>query len=150
MRRFRLPLVALILAAAVLAATAGLAAYPERPVKLIVPWAAGGDTDAIFRPFGPQLQKHLGATHLHPHRTPPPPPAAHPVHAPHDYIPSTYYTGVSDVSYNDFEPVCTVSATPSVLTASPKTKWTSWQELLGDAKARPGPNTGGAPPPAPP
>src|SRR6266542_3894218 len=40
----------------------GLAAYPDRPVKLIVPWAAGGDTDNIFRPFTPALQKHLGGT----------------------------------------------------------------------------------------
>ncbi|MEK8036362.1 MAG: tripartite tricarboxylate transporter substrate binding protein, partial [candidate division NC10 bacterium] len=60
------------------------------------------------------------------------------LYAVHDYIHSTYYTGVSDVKYSDFEPVCLLSSTPSVLTASPKTKWTSWQELLGDAKARPG------------
>jgi tripartite-type tricarboxylate transporter receptor subunit TctC len=33
--------------------------------------------------------------------------------------------------------VCLISSTPSVLTASPKTKWSSWQELLGDAKAAP-------------
>jgi len=155
MRRFRLPLVALILAAAVLAATAGLAAYPERPVKLIVPWAAGGDTDAIFRPFGPQLQKHLGATIVIANVTGASgtvgareaknsPPDGYTLYATHDYIHSTYYTGVSDVSYKDFEPVCTVSATPSVLTASPKTKWASWQELLADAKARPGQITVGA------
>ena len=37
-----------------------------------------------------------------------------------------------------------MSNTPSVLTASPKTKWSSWQELLGDAKARPGQITVGA------
>jgi len=56
----------------------------------------------------------------------------------HDYIHSTYYTGVSDVNYNDFEPVCLVSSTPSVLTASPKTPWSDWKGLLADAKARPG------------
>src|SRR5437773_334808 len=47
--------------AALLPLAAG-AAYPERPIKLIVPWAAGGDTDNIFRPFAPLLQKQLGAT----------------------------------------------------------------------------------------
>ena len=156
MRRFGLPLVALALVVVVLvAASAGLAAYPDRPVKLIVPWAAGGDTDAIFRPFGPQLQKHLGATIVIANVTGASgtvgareaknsPPDGYTLYATHDYIHSTYYTGVSDVSYKDFEPVCTVSATPSVLTASPKTKWTSWQELLGDAKARPGQITVGA------
>ena len=36
------------------------AEFPERPIKLIVPWPAGGDTDNIFRPLAPELQKHLG------------------------------------------------------------------------------------------
>ena len=126
-----------------------LAAYPDRPVKLIVPWAAGGDTDNIFRPFGPALQKQLGATVVIANVTgasgtvgareaKTSPPDGYTLYAVHDYIHSTYYTGVSDVNYTDFEPICLITATPSVLTASPKTKWSSWQELLSDAKARPG------------
>jgi tripartite-type tricarboxylate transporter receptor subunit TctC len=132
-----------------------LAAYPDRPVKLIVPWAAGGDTDNIFRPFGPALQKHLGATVVIANVTgasgtvgareaKSAPPDGYTLFAIHDYIHSTYYTGVSDVNYTDFEPICLISGTPSVLTASPKTKWSSWQELLNDAKARPGQITVGA------
>ncbi len=151
----RLPLACLAAAGSLLVAAAALAAYPERPVKLIVPWAAGGDTDAIFRPFVPQLQKHLGATVVIANVTGASgtvgareaknsPPDGYTIYAIHDYIHSTYYTGVADVAYSDFEPVCTVSNTPSVLTASPKTKWSSWQELLGDAKQRPGQITVGA------
>ena len=34
-------------------ATTFAADYPDRAIKLIVPWAAGGDTDLIFRPFAP-------------------------------------------------------------------------------------------------
>jgi tripartite-type tricarboxylate transporter receptor subunit TctC len=133
----------------------GMAAYPDRPVKLIVPWAAGGDTDNIFRPFAPLLQKHLGATVVIANVTGASgtvgareaknsPPDGYTLYAVHDYIHSTYYTGVSDVAYTDFEPVCLISSTPSILTASPKTKWTSWQELLNDARARPGQITVGA------
>ena len=51
--------------AVILAAASPLiasAAYPDRPIKMIVPWAAGGDTDNIFRPFAPLLQKHIGQT----------------------------------------------------------------------------------------
>ncbi len=130
-------------------AALGLAAYPDRPVKLIVPWAAGGDTDNIFRPFVPAFQKALGATVVIANVTGASgtvgareaknsPPDGYTLYSIHDYIHSTYYTGVSDVNYTDFEPICLLTSTPSILTASPKTKWTSWQELLNDAKARPG------------
>ena len=37
-----------------------MAQYPDRPIKMIVPWAAGGDTDNIFRPFAVEFQKQLG------------------------------------------------------------------------------------------
>ena len=42
------------------------AAFPERPVKMIVPWAAGGDTDNIFRPFAPALQRSFQHHRAHP------------------------------------------------------------------------------------
>lgn len=151
----RLGLLLAGLAVALLIASSGLAAYPDRPVKLIVPWAAGGDTDSIFRPLAVQLQKHLGATVVIANVTGASgtagareakgsPPDGYTLYAIHDYIHSTYYTGVADVNYTDFEPICSVSNTPSVLTASPKTKWSSWPELLTDAKARPGQITVGA------
>ncbi len=151
----RLTVLACLVAIAVVIASAGFAAYPDRPVKLIVPWAAGGDTDSIFRPFAPQLQKHLGATVVIANVTGASgttgareaknaPPDGYTIYAVHDYIHSTYYTGVADVAYADFEPICSVSSTPSILTASPKTKWSSFQELVADAKARPGQITVGA------
>jgi tripartite-type tricarboxylate transporter receptor subunit TctC len=132
-----------------------LAAYPDRPIKLIVPWAAGGDTDNIFRPFTPLMQKHIGETVVIANvagasgtkgakEAKDSPPDGYTVYGMHDYIHSTYYTGVSDVNYTDFEPVCLVSSTPSVLTASPKTPWNDWKSLLADAKARPGQITVGA------
>ena len=125
------------------------AAYPERPVKVIVPWPAGGDTDSIFRPFGPQLQKHLGATVVIANvggasgtkgarEAKGSPPDGYTLYAIHDYIHLTYYTGVANVKYSDFDPICSLSSTPAILTASPKTPWKTWQEFLADAKKRPG------------
>jgi tripartite-type tricarboxylate transporter receptor subunit TctC len=148
-------LVALLGAVAALGASASFAAYPERPIKLIVPWAAGGDTDNIFRPFAPLLQKHIGQTVVIANvggasgtkgakEAKESPPDGYTLYAVHDYIHSTYYAGVADVKYSDFEPICLLSSTPSVLTASPKTPWKTWQELLADAKARPGQITVGA------
>ena len=131
------------------------AAYPERPVRMIVPWAAGGDTDNIFRPFAQVLQKHLGQTVVIANvggasgtrgakEAKDAAPDGYTLYAVHDYIHSTYWAGVADVQYTDFEPVCLISSTPSVLTASPKTPWKSWQDLAADAKARPGQITVGA------
>jgi tripartite-type tricarboxylate transporter receptor subunit TctC len=39
---------------------AALAAYPERPITLIVPWGAGGGTDAVARILGTLMEKDLG------------------------------------------------------------------------------------------
>ncbi|HET9351502.1 MAG TPA: tripartite tricarboxylate transporter substrate binding protein, partial [Burkholderiales bacterium] len=132
-----------------LVSAAAHAAYPERPIRMIVPWAAGGDTDNIFRPFAPLLQKQIGQTVVIANvggasgtrgakEAKDAPPDGYTLYSVHEYIHSTYYAGVADVHYNDFEPICLISSTPSVLTASPKTPWKSWQELAADAKARPG------------
>ena len=140
---------------AMLASASAFAVYPDRPIKLIVPWAAGGDTDNIFRPFAPLLQKHVGQTVVIANvggasgtkgakEAKDSPPDGYTLYAIHDYIHSTYYTGVSDVNYTDFEPVCMISSTASVLTASPKTPWKDWKEFLADAKKRPGEITVGA------
>ena len=123
--------------------------FPDRPVKMIVPWAAGGDTDNIFRPFAAELQKQIGQPVVVANVTGASgtvgakeargaPADGYTLYAMHDYIHLTFYAGISDVKYTDFEPICLVSATPSVLTASPKTPWKSWKELVDDAKKRPG------------
>jgi tripartite-type tricarboxylate transporter receptor subunit TctC len=51
----------LLLAAAVAAVSVpALAAWPERPITLVVPWAAGGGTDAVARILAAGLEKELG------------------------------------------------------------------------------------------
>jgi len=144
---------ALIVAA--LAPLAVHAAYPDRPIKLIVPWAAGGDTDVIYRTFQPLFQKQLGGSIVVANvggasgtkgakEAKDAPADGYTIFAIHDSIHSTYYTGVSEVNFSDFEPLCLVSSTPSILTASPKTPWKDMISLLADAKAKPGQITVGA------
>jgi len=143
-----------VFAAALVPALAG-AAYPDRPIKLIVPWGAGGDTDVIYRTFAPIMQKYLGGTIVVANvggasgtkgakEAKSSPADGYTIFAIHDSIHSTYYTGVADVNYTDFEPICLVSSTPSVVTASPTTPWNDMKAMVADAKARPGQITVGA------
>src|SRR6267378_2628434 len=50
----------LLLAAFLFAASSAFAQYPQRPIQLIVPWGAGGGTDATARIIGSLLEKDLG------------------------------------------------------------------------------------------
>jgi len=52
-------LTAMALAVASLMAAPAQAAYPERPITLIVPWGAGGGTDAVARILAALLEKDL-------------------------------------------------------------------------------------------
>lgn len=123
-------------------------AYPDRPVKMIIPWAAGGDTDVVKRIFGNYLQKHLGQPVVIANVTgasgtvgareaKTAPPDGYTIYSVHDYIHGTYYTGISDVNYWDFEPVCRIVFTPNLVGANSKTKWSSMADLVADAKKRP-------------
>jgi tripartite-type tricarboxylate transporter receptor subunit TctC len=55
MSRFGVVLVACIVSSAALAQ-----AYPAKPVRLIVPWPAGGTVDGVARVIGPKLADGLG------------------------------------------------------------------------------------------
>jgi tripartite-type tricarboxylate transporter receptor subunit TctC len=124
------------------------AAYPDRPIKMIVPWAAGGDTDAIARVFGSAMEKQLGQTIVTVNVTGASgtvgarevrnaPKDGYTILHIHDSVHTTYYTGVADISYKDFEPICLQTSTPSVLAAYGKAPWKDMKEVIADAKKRP-------------
>ena len=51
-----------LLAGSLLAAAAGADAYPAKPVNLMVPYPAGGPSDAIARIVSTPFAKELGQT----------------------------------------------------------------------------------------
>jgi tripartite-type tricarboxylate transporter receptor subunit TctC len=50
----------LAFAALTLAATGALAAYPDKPITIVVPFAAGGPTDKVARDFAEAMRKPMG------------------------------------------------------------------------------------------
>ncbi len=147
------PAKALLSAVAVLLALTGpgkAAGFPDHAIKLIVPWGAGGDTDLIFRPLLPLLQKYLGqpvvianvggaSGTVGEREAAKATPDGYTIFGAHDYIHSVYFAGITDIKYSEaFEPVCMIASTPSVITVGAKTPWKTYKELVADAKKRPG------------
>lgn len=123
--------------------------YPDRPIKLIVPWAAGGDTDSIYRVLAPLLQKYLGqpvvianvkgaSGTVGEREAANAQPDGYTLFAPHEAVLSTYYAGLTDIRWDKaFDAICLVSSTPSVVTASAKTPYSTMKEMVAYAKAHP-------------
>ncbi len=49
-----------LLTAAIVASSSAMAAWPEKPIQIIVPWGAGGNTDTVARLVAEGLQEKLG------------------------------------------------------------------------------------------
>jgi tripartite-type tricarboxylate transporter receptor subunit TctC len=142
------------LAFAILALHAGAAdaqIYPSKPIRIVVPFVAGGAVDALARMVGAKLSESLGQPVIVENR----PGAGGNVAAdtvakspPDGYTilqntngqaisPSIYRSLPFDV-VRDFIPVTQLVASQLVLVASPKLAATTVPELIALAKAKPG------------
>lgn len=54
-----------LFAAAVLTANTALAEYPDRPLRMIVPYAAGSGVDVTMRPIADAMGRALGQPNRH-------------------------------------------------------------------------------------
>jgi tripartite-type tricarboxylate transporter receptor subunit TctC len=142
----------LALVAGLTAASAAIAqSYPNRPIRLVVPYAAGQGTDIVARAVGQKLSDRLKQTIVVDNR----PGAGGSIGAdvvakapPDGYtlLMGTNATNAanaalySSVPFNhlqDFSPVVLVGLLPMVLSAAPEFKAASVREVLEMAKANP-------------
>jgi len=140
---------ALAALAAVACATAALAAYPERPIQLIVPWAAGGGTDATARIIGTLLEKELGQPVNVVNRTGGSGVVGHSAiaGAPADgytigiitvEIGMMHWQGLTDLTGASYTPIALVNADPAGIQVAADSPYKSVTELVAAIKANPG------------
>jgi tripartite-type tricarboxylate transporter receptor subunit TctC len=133
------------------AVAAAAQSYPERPVRLIVPFAAGGPTDVVARLVGQKLSERLGQQFIVENR----PGAGGNIAmglaakaAPDGYTllvastsiavnPSLYANAPYD-PFKDFAPITCAADAPNVLTVHPALPARSVEALIALVTANPG------------
>jgi len=127
------------------------AKYPNRPIRLVVPWPAGGSSDAVARIIGANLQESMGQPVIIDNK-----PGASGIIGT-DFVAKSAKDGYTllwavsnhitnpslykQVPYDpmrDFEPVAVIAYTPFMLVVNPDLPVRNVKELVTYAKVRPG------------
>ncbi|MFL5506321.1 MAG: tripartite tricarboxylate transporter substrate binding protein [Gemmatimonadales bacterium] len=135
--------------ALLLASSLAFAAYPERPITLIVPWGAGGGTDATARIIGSLLEKDLGQPVNVVNRTGGSGVVGHQAIAssPADgytigmitvEIGMMHWVGLTTLTAADYTPIGVVNADPAGVNVRADAPYKSVKDLLAAVKANPG------------
>lgn len=141
-----------LLLALLLSPQVGAQAFPQKPIRFVVPFSPGGTTDILARLLGAKLAPALGQSVLIDNR-----PGAQGIvgteivarAAPDGYTLVMGYLGThainpglyAKLSYDpirDFAPVTLVASTTQAIVAHPSLPASNVRELIALAKARPG------------
>ncbi|EWY39347.1 twin-arginine translocation pathway signal protein [Skermanella stibiiresistens SB22] len=132
-----------------MAAAPALAAYPERPITLIVPWGAGGGTDATARIVGSLLEKTLGQPVNVVNRTGGSGVVGHQAiasSAADGYtlgiatveIGMMHWQGLTQLTHTDYTPLALMNEDPAGLQVAQDSKFASAKDFLEAVRAKPG------------
>lgn len=140
-----------VLTAILICSSCGLAlgAYPIKPIKLIVPWGAGGGTDALMRVIAHHASKYLekpmvvvnvpgvGGT-LGSRQAKDAKSDGYTLLATHESVISSKIVGVVNFGYEAFVPIANLTLTPAMVVARADAPWNTITEMITDAKRNPG------------
>lgn len=126
----------------------GAAAYPSKPVTLIVPWSAGGGSDAVGRQLAMGLQEELGQPvnivnktggagiigHMTMKRAKP---DGYTLGLGTAEIATYKHIGTADISYTDFTPIALLNIDYASFTVNADSPWKNLGDALADLKAKP-------------
>lgn len=125
------------------------AAWPDRPITLIVPWAAGGGTDATARIVGALLEKELGQPVNVVNRAGGNGVVGHQAIAgaqPDGYtlgmitveISMMHHQGLTQLSPKNYTPLALMNVDPAAVTVSVASPYKNMDDLMKAIKANPG------------
>ncbi len=133
------------------APTIARAAFPERPVTMVVPYATGGSADVLGRVIAPEMSRILGQSVVVEQR----PGAGGHIGGAHvaKSAPADGYTfilgsvskatgpSLQTLNYDpltDLTPLSGIGAVPMIMVVSPQSPFQNLSDLLAAARARPG------------
>lgn len=140
---------AAVVAFSVFSALPAVAEYPERPITLIVPWGAGGGTDATGRMIGSLLEAELGQPVNVVNRTGGSGVVGHSAianAAPDGYtigvvtveIGMMHWAGLTELSGKDYTPIALYNYDAAGFQVSADSEWNSVEDVIAAVKANPG------------
>lgn len=143
---------ALIMSALSLMAGASWAAYPDKPIKILVPWAAGGATDQLARMLAQPLSQAMGVPVIVENKG-----GAGGVIGTQAFVKEKadgysillatsstnaaaphLYSKLGFDPINDFTPVLSLCEIPNVMVVPAKSPWNSLKDIVSAAKQSPG------------
>ena len=146
---FRSGLAALFAAATLVAAPAAAQDYPSRAVEFIVPWSPGGGSDTLMRLISGKIEPFLGAEmpiinmpgvggtvglREASRRAA----DGYTISQVHEGLLVASETGITELNWDDFDPIALMTASPQYLVAHPTGDYSNFEEFVAYAKENPG------------
>lgn len=137
------------LATATLAQPAMAQSYPDRPVEFIVPWSPGGGSDTLMRIVANNISPFLGVempvinipgvggtvglTEASRRAA-----DGYTISQVHEGLLAATATGLTELAWDDFEPIALMTASPQFLVAATDQPYDTFEGLVEYAQANPG------------